>query len=83
MTHMTAQMPPFDQRVGDAPMLATELDRIINQIRLTSDRIAGESWEQFYERTYHLGQAELARRERQRARHHPTPNPAKGGDFKE
>lgn len=62
---MPKRMPPFDQRLGSDDLNpASELDTLVRQIRSTSDRIAGESWEQFYDRTYYLGLAELARRKR-------------------
>jgi hypothetical protein len=66
---------PFDERVGNVERftlktptqaMSSELARILYQIRTTSDRVGGESWEQFYDRTYSLALAEYARRLRQR-----------------
>lgn len=62
------RMPSFDQRVGYLALYHTELGQIIYQIRINSDRIASETWEEFYDRTYQLGLAELARRKRRRVR---------------
>jgi hypothetical protein len=65
---MPEQMPPFDQRLGDVEFPKSELDLIIREIRSTSDRIAAESWEEFYDRTRLLGLAELERRRLARLR---------------
>jgi hypothetical protein len=58
------RMPPFDERIMDVDEPSTELERIIYAIRISSDRVAGEDWQAFGERTRDLGIAELRRRKR-------------------
>lgn len=72
---MPRQLPLFDQRIGNVESPANELESILKQIRLTSDRIAGEDWTAYYERTLLLAQAEYTKRMRRRLAGHPNSTP--------
>jgi hypothetical protein len=57
--------PPFDQRVG---YHQESLSPTLYRIRTTSDRIAGESWSEYYDRTHDLALGSQARYRRSRRR---------------
>jgi hypothetical protein len=59
----TRDRTTFDERIGDAEERSTTLDEIIYGIRSTSDRVSGETWYAFYDRTRQLGMSELTRRQ--------------------